>query len=145
MSADTEHHDSPPNSPAEALESLTLDEVQEDSGMVDTPEAISSMIDAISGLPFDPPSIYIDLEGVNLSRHGTISILQIHARTTGESYLVDVKTLGEAAFLTSGTTTPNTLKDILESATIPKGIFDVRNDSDALYSHYGIKLQGILD
>jgi hypothetical protein len=37
------------------------------------------------------------------------------------------------AFSTAGTN-GQTLKTILESETIPKVFFDVRNDSDALYS-----------
>ena len=38
-----------------------------------------------------------------------------------------------------------TFKSILESPAITKVFFDVRNDSDALYSHYGICLAGIED
>ncbi|KAL8904837.1 MAG: hypothetical protein Q9207_002997, partial [Kuettlingeria erythrocarpa] len=38
-----------------------------------------------------------------------------------------------------------TLKSILESESIPKVFFDVRNDADALYAHYGIRLQGVSD
>lgn len=114
-------------------------------GILDTSAAIASMIDTLSGLPSMPPSIYIDLEGVNLSRHGTVSILQIHVRTTSQTYLVDIKTLGGAAFFTQGTRTISTLKSILESPFIPKVFFDVRRDSDALYSHYGIELQNIQD
>ena len=34
---------------------------------------------------------------------------------------------------------------IFESMTIPKVFFNVRNDSDALYSHFGICLAGIQD
>ncbi len=125
---------------------MALDESQEKTyDILDTIAAISSMVDELSGLPSTLPSLYIDLEGVNLSRHGTISILQIHIRTTGQNYLVDVMTLGEAAFLTPGTHTCNTLKAILESPSIPKVFFDVRQDSDALYSHYGINLAGIQD
>ncbi|KAF2475949.1 uncharacterized protein BDR25DRAFT_300827 [Lindgomyces ingoldianus] len=41
--------------------------------------------------------------------------------------------------------THNSLKDILESADIPKVFFDIRNDSDALYSLYGISVNGIID
>ncbi|KAJ8133014.1 hypothetical protein O1611_g609 [Lasiodiplodia mahajangana] len=113
--------------------------------IVDTVTGISSLVDTLSGLPSTPPSIYIDIEGPNLSRHGSISIIQIHIPTTGQNYLVDVTTLKEAAFSTPGTQTPSTLKGVLESPSIPKVFFDVRMDSDALYSHYGIKLQGIQD
>lgn len=38
-----------------------------------------------------------------------------------------------------------TLRSILESALIPKVFFDVRNDSDALYAHFNISLQGVHD
>ncbi|KAE8824255.1 hypothetical protein PTNB85_08811 [Pyrenophora teres f. teres] len=41
--------------------------------------------------------------------------------------------------------TPVTLKTILESPTIPKVFFDVRNDSDALFAHYKIALSCIHD
>ncbi|KAI0144640.1 ribonuclease H-like protein [Xylariaceae sp. FL1272] len=130
----------------DALQYLTLDETHKDiNGLVGTAEAIAAMVDKLHGLPTHPPSLYIDLEGVNLSRHGTISILQIHVRTNSQNYLVDVKTLGEKAFSTRGTRTSTTLKSILESPLIPKVVFDIRNDSDALYSHYQIQVQGIQD
>ncbi|KAI1812342.1 ribonuclease H-like protein [Poronia punctata] len=117
------------------------------SGLIDTTPGIALMVDEIYNLPCSPPSLYIDLEGVNLSRHGTLSILQIHVRTTSQNYLVDIKTLGHEAFLTPGmhSATTVTLKSILESRTIPKVFFDVRCDSDALFSHYNIRLQGIQD
>jgi len=60
------------------------------------------------------------------------------------AYLVDVYTLRHQAFSTRGAT-GHTLKEILESGTIPKVFFDVRNDSDALYSHFQISLAGIQD
>ncbi|KAI0815406.1 hypothetical protein GGR55DRAFT_345339 [Xylaria sp. FL0064] len=105
-----------------AFENLTLNETHEETnGIVSTAAAIATMVDELHGLPVSPPSLYIDLEGVNLSRHGTISILQIHVRTTGQNYLVDVKTLGEAAFSTRGPRTFTTLKAILESPSIPGG------------------------
>ncbi|KAI0582679.1 3-5 exonuclease domain [Pyrenophora tritici-repentis] len=40
---------------------------------------------------------------------------------------------------------PVTLKTILESPTIPKVFFDVRNDSDALFTHYKVALSCIHD
>jgi exonuclease 3'-5' domain-containing protein 1 len=56
-----------------------------------------------------------------------------------EVYLIDVHTLGEEAFDTAGVG-EITLKDILQDEEIPKVFFDVRNDSDALFSHFGIAL-----
>ncbi|UKZ68917.1 uncharacterized protein TrAtP1_009935 [Trichoderma atroviride] len=90
------------------------------SVLVDTPSALSALIDSLKGLPREPPSIYIDLEGVNLSRHGTISILQLYIHPTNKVYLIDSK-------------------------STPKVFFDVRNDSDSLYSHFQIKLAGVVD
>ncbi|KAF7882730.1 uncharacterized protein EAF02_006093 [Botrytis sinoallii] len=114
--------------------------------LTDTPEGIIELIDSLghSDLPTSPPSVYIDLEGINIGRTGSIAILQVHILPNKKTFLVDVHNLREQAF-----STPNssglTLKAILESKFIPKVIFDVRNDSDALYSHFGVKLQGVID
>lgn len=62
-------------------------------------------------------------------------------------YLVDVHILGHLAFETAieGDINGATLKHVLESPTIPKVFFDVRNDSDALYAHFNVHLQGVED
>ncbi|KAI0102807.1 ribonuclease H-like protein [Nemania sp. FL0031] len=134
------------NSGIKAVENLAENKTPEGSySIVDTVAGISALVDILSGLPSTPPSIYIDLEGPNLSRLGSVSIMQIHISTTGQNYLVDITNLKGAAFSTQGTQTPNTLKGILESPLIPKVFFDVRMDSDALHYHYNIKLQGVQD
>lgn len=120
------------------LDSLT------NSGLVDSPGAVSALMDTLYKQPTTPPSLYIDLEGVELSRHGTISILQIFVQSTGRTYLVDIHTLRDKAFSTCGIHS-GTLKEMLESEAIPKIFFDVRNDSDALFSHFQIRLAGIQD
>jgi len=112
--------------------------------LVDTPVGIVTLVDTLIGLPTSPPSLYIDLEGINLSRHGSISILQIFVSPSSRTYLVDIHTLRNKAFSTCGQG-GCTLKEILESGVIPKVFFDVRNDSDALYSHFHINLAGIQD
>ncbi|KAI8943043.1 hypothetical protein NX059_001079 [Plenodomus lindquistii] len=114
------------------------------SGWIDTRAAVASLVGLLSDLPTHPPSMYVDLEGVNLSRHGSISILQIYVLPANETYLVDVHTLKDEAFSTSASN-GHTLKSIFESEAIPKALFDVRNDSDALYSLYGIKVAKIWD
>jgi exonuclease 3'-5' domain-containing protein 1 len=40
---------------------------------------------------------------------------------------------------------PQTLKGILESDSIPNVFFDIRNDSDALFSHFGISIAAVHD
>jgi exonuclease 3'-5' domain-containing protein 1 len=93
------------------------------------------------------PTMYLDLEGVNLCREGSLSILTLLIDTgipTKRVCLIDVHTLGEPAFTTAGAK-GTTLQDILQDATIPKVFFDVRNDSDALFAHFGVALQGAED
>ncbi|KAK0127807.1 hypothetical protein ONS96_007312 [Cadophora gregata f. sp. sojae] len=92
------------------------------------------------------PSLYIDLEGSKLSRYGTISLLTLFLFPNNSTYLIDITTLGTLAFTTASPTHPDTtFKLILEDASISKVFFDVRNDSDALYSHFQISLAGIID
>ncbi|KAK4150294.1 ribonuclease H-like domain-containing protein [Chaetomidium leptoderma] len=117
----------------------------ENTGLIDTTTAISALVDILDGQPTTPPSLYIDVEGVNLSRHGTVSILQVYVLPRRQAYLVDIHVLGEGAFSTPSLTTGRTLKDLLESDTIPKVFFDVRNDSDALHGRFQINLAGIQD
>ncbi|KXH25373.1 3'-5' exonuclease [Colletotrichum salicis] len=112
--------------------------------LVDTIASLSKMVDSLEELPNDPPSLYIDLEGVNLSRYGTISILQLHVLPSKETYLLDVHTLKDRCFSETNRN-GHSFRDILESDAIPKVFFDVRNDSDALYHHFQIKLSGIQD
>ncbi|KAL2828328.1 ribonuclease H-like domain-containing protein [Aspergillus pseudoustus] len=112
--------------------------------IVDTTLGISELVDLLNGVPNSPPSLYVDLEGINLCRHGSVSIMQIYLLPKNEVYLIDVHTLGQEAFSTASPT-GLTLKSILEDSSIHKAFFDVRNDSDALYAHFGIHLAGIQD
>lgn len=122
-----------------------------DIAFINTPEGISNLVDWVTlqgawiGNP--RPSFYIDLEGENLSRNGKISLLTMLISPwhgLGYLYIIDIHTLGSVAFSTVGSQ-GKSLKDVLESPEILKVFFDVRNDSDALYAHYGVKLQGIRD
>ncbi|GKZ64930.1 hypothetical protein AnigIFM50267_007086 [Aspergillus niger] len=111
---------------------------------IDTLEGICEVIEALMNSPVTPPSIYIDLEGINLGREGPISIVQIFLDPQHRVYLVDVHTLGATAF-DHATTTGKTLRSIFESDGIPKVFFDVRNDSVAMFHQYQVKLAGIYD
>ncbi|KAF2233247.1 hypothetical protein EV356DRAFT_448649 [Viridothelium virens] len=115
------------------------------STIVDSIAVLGRMLDTFEELPASPVSIYVDLEGIDLSRNGTISILQLYILPQDHTFLVDVHTLQSQAFSTFATNGTTSLKTILESDTIPKAFFDVRNDSDALYSHFSIHLAGIED
>ena len=102
---------------------------------VDSVTTILSLLDNLIGLAVDPPSLYLDFEGFKLGRHGSISIISLYIAPIKKIYLIDIHRLGKVVFSTtnSSATSP---KPILESPTIPKVIFDIRNDSDALLSHF---------
>ncbi|KAL8676930.1 MAG: hypothetical protein Q9224_007239 [Gallowayella concinna] len=113
--------------------------------IVDSPESVIAFLECLDDHP--PPKspiLYCDLEGVRLSRHGSISILQIFYPHRDITFLIDIHTLGDVAFTTTNDA-GSTLKSILELESITKVFFDVRNDSDALYAHFGIQLQGVHD
>ncbi|KAI9041893.1 uncharacterized protein KD926_006439 [Aspergillus affinis] len=111
---------------------------------IDTNHGIADLIENLEGLPASPPSLYVDLEGVKLSRYGTVSVIQIYVLPLDMTYMIDVLKLQEETF-SHPSSTDSTLKDIFESPSIPKVFFDVRSDSDALYSHFGINLAGVQD
>lgn len=123
---------------------VSQDSKSMESNLIDSKNALATLIDTIVNLPNNPPSLYLDLEGINLSREGSISILQLMLYPQKDVYLIDIHILGSMAFTTPGSG-GKTLQTILESPNIPKVFFDVRNDSNALFFHYGIALQGVQD
>lgn len=110
--------------------------------MIDTVDKIRDLVETIENA--GDPFLYVDLEGFNLSRDGTIAILQILVAPSPQVYLVDVYQLQRDAFETPGSG-GQTLKSIFKSGTIPKVFFDVRRDSDALFAHYGVDLNCVID
>jgi exonuclease 3'-5' domain-containing protein 1 len=93
------------------------------------------------------PTMYIDLKGVNLCHEGLLSILTLLINTgipTIHVCLINVYSLGSQAFNTTGIK-GKTLKDILQDKKILKVFFNVYNNSDALFAHFGVALQGVED
>ena len=86
----------------------------------------------------------MDLEGNNLSRNGTLSLVITLLEPERDVYLVDVTTLGRDTFTTAGAD-GRTLKAVPELKDIVKVFFDTRNDSDALFGLYEIRVAGIED
>ena len=119
--------------------------------IINTTKQIGDLVDWLvfrhaPPVPYSP-TMYIDLEGVDLCREGSLSILTLLIDTgipTGRVCLIDVHVLGAQAFNTTGVRR-KTLKDILQDEKIPKVSFDARNDSDALFAHFGVALQGVED
>ncbi|KAJ5722188.1 ribonuclease H-like domain-containing protein [Penicillium malachiteum] len=115
--------------------------------IVEDKEAICSLVKVVDNLPLaglEKPDLFLDLEGNNLGRWGTLSIITLFIVSEHRIYLVDVHKLGKAAF-ESPDDTKISLKSILENPEIKKGIFDARMDSDALFSHFNVSLDGVED
>lgn len=112
--------------------------------VIDNESTLRQFLDQVEGCPRVPPSFYFDLEGIRLGRTGTLSIITIFVSPLAAVYLIDVFTLRERCFTVTNNK-QSSLKTILEAPSIPKVFFDVRNDSDAMFSHYGIELQCIKD
>lgn len=111
---------------------------------VDSEASLQPLLDNIAELAIDPPSLYLNLEGATVGRHGSISILSLYIAPDKTTYLIDIHKLGDAAFSTI-TTVGASLKTVLESSTIPKVVFDIRNISDALFSLFRVSIDGIKD
>ena len=112
--------------------------------MIDTAPALQAFIAGLPEFTNGQPGLYVDLEGNDLSRNGTLSLVTILVEPRHTVHLIDVKTLGAAAFTISD---PNgkSIQQILESKDVTKVFFDIRNDSDALFSLFGICVAGIED
>ncbi|KAG5961606.1 hypothetical protein E4U56_003789 [Claviceps arundinis] len=108
--------------------------------VVDSPAAILNLLGSIENVS----TLYVDLEGSPLSRHGSISIITIYVPSLSTAYIVDVHTMGKFAF-TIANAAGVTLKAILEASQINKVFFDVRNDPNALFHHFQVSLQGVQD
>jgi len=120
---------------------------------VDTMDAVPVMLrqieearEQLDATKINPhtPLLYIDVEGCDLCRHGTVSLIQIHIPTIQMTFILDVFVLGADVF-TASIDPSITLKSILESPEIIKCFFDVRNDSDALYNIYHISMTSVVD
>lgn len=94
------------------------------------------------------PLLYVDIEGEDLCRNGTIALIQIHISLIRKTFIIDVCSLGPSAFGISVPATtadlssdsdpdnlpfphlierdPITLKTVLESSAILKCFFDCR-------------------
>lgn len=147
------HHEAGPSPPdtdlvnqTEALSVLSCDLFLDypSQNLIDTVPALSNVIDTLERSRNEENILYVDLEGNDLSRHDTLSLMQICVLPTKSTYMIDVHVLGSESFSTRGESGV-TLRNILEDEGIQKVFFDVRDDSDALFSHFGIRLAGVID
>jgi len=85
--------------------------------------------------------IGVDCEGVDLSRHGELCLIQISVPSKYnlfQVFVIDVVALGAKTF-TSG------LKTILEDSSVSKLFYDCRNDTDALEYQFKVRVNSIID
>ncbi|KAJ7779269.1 ribonuclease H-like domain-containing protein [Mycena metata] len=108
--------------------------------LVDTLPLLHSCLAALA----NTTSLAVDLEGVALCRSGTLCLVQLKASGSDVIWLIDVVVLGASAFEESGPG-GKSLKRVLESRSVKKIFFDVRNDSDALFNLFGITLANVYD
>lgn len=88
--------------------------------LVDTIALLEQCIADISGTSEHPVTcMAIDLEGVNLSREGRLSLLQIMPNTSDNIWIVDVTVLGSIAF-SHLDAEGRSLKSILQDASTEK-------------------------
>jgi hypothetical protein len=116
--------------------------------IVNSATLVTSMLDDIilSQSGNAVASLAVDLEGLHLGRNGgTIYLLQIFNPGSHQLYLVDVCVLKQVAFSIASTCGKSTLRSMLESSATPKFFFGARGDSYALFSEFGIRLQGVQD
>jgi exonuclease 3'-5' domain-containing protein 1 len=113
--------------------------------VVDSVTTLIGLLDSLADLPIHSPSLYFDLEGVRLGRLGSVSLISLYVAPQIKTYVIDVHLLHSEAFSTLSSNSELSLKKVLESPNIPKVFFDCRNDSDALYSHFEISLDGVID
>jgi len=86
--------------------------MQNDTSVISDAYDLPPLLDILVGLPVDPPSLYFDLEGVNLGRFGSISLVLLHVAPHFTTYIIDIHMLGAAAFSTKNNNGAS-LKNIL--------------------------------
>jgi exonuclease 3'-5' domain-containing protein 1 len=112
--------------------------------LIDSQESVVSLLEKFRDSPVQPPFLFVDLEGVNLSRQGSVAIMQMLMPPDPCVYLIDIHNLQEEAFKAE-TREGLSLRALLQSEKFVKIFFDVRNDSDALYSHFDVNLSCVVD
>lgn len=106
-----------------------------DLGLVTTIDGLRGVVEQLRGTKV----FAVDCEGVDLSRHGRLCLMQL-ASETGEVYAVDLLEVGgKEGLQESGLTA------LLESDSILKVWHDCRADCDALLHQMGVHPRGLWD
>ena len=93
----------------------------------------------------DKPELAIDFEGVKLSRHGALCLIQVCLRSDPTLvYVIDVHVLGSHGMFLENKHGMS-FKSLMESPQFLKIWFDPRNDVDALWHQFGIQPTRVFD
>ena len=117
---------------------------QSNVAFIDLEASLLPLLNSIVNLAVDPPSLYIDLEGIAVGRQGSIPILSLYIAPTKKTYLINIQGLGPAAF-SATTNSGDITENRLGIVNYPQVVFDIRNDSDALFSLFQISVDRIKD
>ena len=107
-----------------------------DYWLVDNDVDLKKALAELKGKLEQNTRLAVDCEGVSLSRKGELTVIVV--ATEEKAYIFDVLKLRRAIF-TEG------LGEILEDKSREKLTFDCRQDSDALWHQFSVKLTGVLD
>lgn len=118
--------------------------------MVDTINSNQEFVDEVVKLAVpssDPKFLQFVLDAEGSDGHGrnhNLNYLQVSHVKTGKTWLLDAKVLGKK-LVDTPSATGRTFKQILEDKAILMTFFDVRQDSDSIFAHLGVHLNGIVD
>lgn len=119
-----------------------------DRTFIDTPEKLEAFLPLLLELQpstREAPELALDSEGWNLGIDGTLTILQMRIRSKKYAYIFDVLTLeGKKMFETEGAE-GQSLKKVLEAKEHIQVWWDIRQDTEALFHHYGILIGSRID
>jgi exonuclease 3'-5' domain-containing protein 1 len=106
-------------------------------------KGLEQLLKTLDGLPTKPPSIYLD---VSSSNQEELLNLQLLVLPTNKIYVVDIKSLGTTALSAVGEEGEfQSLRLVLESKTITKVGFDIRDMSRLLFRQFNVSLGGMYD
>ncbi|KAI6082221.1 hypothetical protein F4821DRAFT_247568 [Hypoxylon rubiginosum] len=108
---------------------------------VDTEQTLVLFLQTIRDLPANPPSIFLDAEGMHDGKANVLALFIPHL-----NMLYRIKLQGKRSIdISFQSPTGDSLKALLESESNPKVVFDVRQLSQAVYHQHNISLNGIRD
>jgi exonuclease 3'-5' domain-containing protein 1 len=109
---------------------------------IDSPRTLQSLLKTLDGLPTKPPSIYLDATGVG---RGQLTDLQLLSKPSNTLYIIRKAALHTMAISSTAANDHCSLRHVLESESIWKVGFDLREVSRLLFLQFNISLNGVYD